>query len=205
VSVSSCKKIVAQCFTSYLASPPSNDAVKENEAIIDPHYMRQLIIHGMRVANPDAPADYVFDFPMEEAEVCTLSTYNFYPLMCLLLALGLGTQDRSKFFNSDLKGPIHHLKQRNSCPSLHRRFFPPKYRTPLFFSFFLFVSVSSHCYVITLQSNRPIAKEHITFVERAQRLLCYVLCKNTPNMYELACFSSLLFLLLFFRLTRFIS
>ena len=76
--------------------------MKENEAIIDPHYMRQLIIHGMRVANPDAPADYVFDFPMEEAEVCTLPTYNSYPLMCLLPALGLGTQDCSKFFHSDL-------------------------------------------------------------------------------------------------------
>lgn len=93
-------------FVCYLGSPPSNDVVKENEAIIDPHYMRQLIIHGMRVANPDAPADYVFDFPMEEAEVCFLSTYNSYPLTCLLLAFGSGTQDRSKLFRSDLKHPF---------------------------------------------------------------------------------------------------
>ena len=75
MSVLGCKsKDIAQYLFRYLGSPPSNDAVKENEAIIDPHYMRQLIIHGMRVANPDAPADYVFDFPMEEAEVCALST-----------------------------------------------------------------------------------------------------------------------------------
>ncbi|KIM43124.1 hypothetical protein M413DRAFT_396538 [Hebeloma cylindrosporum] len=83
-------------------------------------------------------------------------------------------------------------KKPNSCPSLHRRFFLfPQDWTPLAFPcpfFFRFVSVALLCHNFAAQPTRCATEyTHVTS-NRAQWLLCYVLCKNTSNMYELRMF-----------------